>query len=285
MPSICILTDSTAQFPTPIFEGRETVNMMALHLVLDGRRYEFGEGVKTSDLPKSALNGPTMKVEAPSIDEFQVRFQQLGQVYDSIVAVLHAGSLTPTVAHAQEAAKRLEGQVEVIVIDCGTTALGLGILIQEASAAALEGQEAGEIELLVRSLMPQVYSVFAIPSLSYLQQAGYLNYSQAYVGEYLKVLPVYVLDQGELTPTQKARNYRQLVDVLHEFLWEFPHLEHIGILQGAPPFETETRALRERIAEDFPNTSISEHIIGAPLATLIGPHSLGLFVKQLGEIV
>lgn len=285
MPSVCILTDSTAQFPTPIFEGREAVNMMALHLEFNGTRYESGEGLKTTDLPKSAVNGTSLKVEAPSADEFEARFQQLGQVYDAIVAVLHAGSLTKTMENAQEAAKRLEGQVDVTVIDSGTTALGLGILIQEASAAALEGKDAGEIELLVRSLIPRVYSVFAIPSLSYMQQAGYLNYSQALLGEYLKVLSVYVLDQGELTPTQKARNYRQLVDVLHEFICEFPKLEHIAILQGSPPFETETRALRERIAEDFPDTPISEHIINAPLATLIGPHSLGLFVKQLGEIV
>jgi DegV family protein with EDD domain len=280
----CILTDSTAQFPTPIFEGREAINMMDLHLEVDDKRYERGEGLKTIDLPKSAIDGPTMKVEAPSADEFEARFKQLGQIYDSTVAVLHAGSLTKTAAHAEEAAKRLQGQVDVTVIDCGTTALGMGLLIQEASAAALAGEDAGEIELLVRSLMPQVYSVFAIPNLSYLQHAGYLNYSQAMLGEFLKVLPVYVLDQGELTPTQKARNLRQVVDILHEFLWEFPNLEHIGILQGSPPFETETRALRERIAEDFPHTPISEHIINPALATLIGPHSLGLFVKQKREI-
>ena len=76
--SVCILTDSTAQFPTPIFEGREAVNMMALHLEINATRYENGEGLKTTDLPKTAVNGTTLKVEAPSADEFEARFPAIG---------------------------------------------------------------------------------------------------------------------------------------------------------------------------------------------------------------
>jgi fatty acid-binding protein DegV len=94
------------------------------------------------------------------------------------------------------------------------------------------------------------------------------------------MLPIYVLENGHLTATQKARNYRHLVDILHEFLYEFGHLEHIALLQGVPPFETEARALRERIVADFPDTPISEHTISATLASIIGPRSLGMFVMQ-----
>jgi len=64
---------------------------------------------------------------------------------------------------------------------------------------------------------------------------------------------------------------------LVEFLSEFPNLEHIAIMQGAPAFEQETRGLRERLNEERPGIPISEQIINAPFASLIGPHSLGVF--------
>ena len=91
---------------------------------------------------------------------------------------------------------------------------------------------------------------------------------------------IIVFDHGKLMPTQKIRNYRNLVDILHEYICEFTNLLHVGIVQGVPPFEQETRALRERINTNFPTISISEHIIGTALATIIGPRSLGLFIME-----
>ena len=54
------------------------------------------------------------------------------------------------------------------------------------------------------------------------------------------MLPMYVIEAGETDPTQKARNHRHLVDLLHEFITEFETLDHLGLIQGVPPFETET---------------------------------------------
>lgn len=94
------------------------------------------------------------------------------------------------------------------------------------------------------------------------------------------MLPIYVLEEGELIPTQKARNYRHLIDLLQEFVTEFEILDHIGLIQGVPAFENETRTLRERLAPDYAELSISEHIISPELSLMIGPHSLGMFILQ-----
>ena len=137
-----------------------------------------------------------------------------------------------------------------------------------------------EIDDLIRSQLPRLYTVFCIQGLSYLYQSGYLEEAQAIVGEFLEILPIYILNEGQLVPTQKARNNRHLVDLFQEFLCEFNALDHIALLQGVPPFETETRALRERLSFDYEGTPISEHTISPELATMIGPRSLGLFVLQ-----
>ena len=280
MSKVCILTDSTTQFPIPAFAGRNLVNVIPLHVQIGDQVYPNSEGIKASDFPVSAQNGLIPKVIPPTAEEFETMFNHLGQFYEDIVAILHSADLSKTYQNAFEAADNISGSTKIQVIDAQTTALGLGLVVQTAADAAEGGMSGTDIDDMIRSLLPRMYSVFCIQGLSYLHKSGYLGEAQSIVGEFMKILPMYILDEGRLVPTQKARNNRHLVDLLHEFLAEFLELEHIAILQGVPPFESETRALRERLALDFEGTPISEHIISPELTAIIGPRSLGLFALQ-----
>jgi DegV family protein with EDD domain len=285
MSRVCVLTDSTAQFPFPVFPGRNLVNVIPLHVQVDGHLIEKGKGLRAADLPVTTHNQIETKVLAPTAEEFEKAFAQLGQQYAQIITILHTAQLSATAENARQAAATMRGQTTIEVLDAGTTSLGLGLLVQTAAAAAEADTDAAEIKRLLRSAMPRIYTLFCLEGLTYLKEICNLKPAQALLGEFSHILPLFVLENGQLVPTQKARNYRHLVDLLQEFLNEFTEVEHIAILQGAPPFEAEMRALRERIAEDFGPTSISEHTINGTLAAMLGPHSLGLFVTQdLGGI-
>lgn len=280
MSKTCILTDSTAQFPVPAFSGRKLVSIIPLEIQPGNHQGKSTSELRASDFTPSAPADYQMQTLAPSVETFEKTYLQLAQYYKGIVAILHASGLSKTYQNALQAAKNLQGQVEVEVIDSHTTATGLGLAVQTASAAAEEGQSVIEISENIRSLLPRIYSILCIPGLSYLHHSGYLSRSQAIVGEHLKMLPLYVLEEGQLVPTQKARNYRHLVDLLHEFISEFETLDHIGFIQGFPPFENETRALRERLIPDYENTEISEHIISPEISIKLGPRTLGIFLLQ-----
>ena len=274
MPSICILSDSTVLFPNPVFQGRSQVQL--LPAAWQGAQPD-SERLKAADFPESLKSAEAPLLATPSEAEFETLFRALGAKYDGVLAILHSSKFSPTSANAQEAAQTLNGNVPVRVIDSHTGTLGLGLIVQAAANAAEGGMPLNELDLYARSLVPKIYGMLCIPGLTYLRRAGYVNPSQALVGEYLDILQVFTLDNGELVPTQKARNSRHLVDILVEFLSEFFNLQHIAIMQGAPPFEQETRGLRERLNEERPGIPISEQIISAPFASLIGPHSLGVF--------
>ena len=223
------------------------------------------------------------RLQPPSVKDFEDQFTALTKFFDGIVAILHASTLSRTYENALLAAKNLKGKVEIEVIDAQTIATGLGLVVQMAAEASENDQSVTEISELIRSMTSRIYSIFCIPGLSYLRENGSLGQAQSLVGEMLKMLPIYVLEAGELTPTLKARNHRHLVDLLHEFITEFDTLDHLGLIQGVPPFETETRALRERLAFDFDELNISEHTISPELSLMIGPHSLGMFLLQPEE--
>lgn len=271
--SVAIITDSTALFPNPVFPGRDLVHLLSP----SWEPKQTVERLKATDFPPSLRNTQAPKLATASAADFEALFRQLGAKHEGVIAILHSSEFSNIEEHAQAAAALVHGSVAVRVVDSLTVSLGLGLIVQAAAAASLGGMLLEDLDLYVRSLLPKVYGMLCVPGLTYLQRAGSVSKSQALVGEYLDVLQVFTLDDGQLVPTQKARNPRQLVDVMHEFLSEFPNLGHIALLQGSPAFESETRALRERLAEEKHPTPISEQIINAPLASLIGPHSLGLF--------
>lgn len=274
MSPVCIVSDSTALFPNPVFTGRNLVHLMPAAWQPAPTQ---SDRLRAADFPVSLREGEAPQLVAASAAEFEQFFRQLGGHYSEIIAILHAARFSPAIIAAQRAANDLHGTLPVRVIDSNSISLGLGFLVQAAAEAAEDGMPLAELDLYIRSLTPKIYGLLAVPGLSYLHRAGYVNPSQALVGEYLDITQVYTLEEGELVPTQKARNSRHLVDILFEFLSEFGNLRHVALMQGAPPFEQETRALRERLIEERGKVSISEQIINAPFASLIGPHSLGVF--------
>jgi DegV family protein with EDD domain len=280
MGRVCILTDNSAQFPTGSFPGVELVSIIPTHLQAGGRVYREGQGFKAQDLPPSAWDGVDPALIPPSVAEFQKMYSYLGGSYDQVIVITMSSHLNNTYENAQEGAASMEGRVEVHVVDSQTTAVGLGLLTQAAASAAEAGDPAPQIVRYLRGLIPHIYCMFCLPGLTYLNRAGWLGFSQALVGERLSILPLFILDGGRLIAVQKARSSRHLVDCLHEFVGEFSNLRQISVIQGVPPYEQEVRALRERFGLDFDSIPVSEHTIGAPLAVLFGPRSLGIFVQE-----
>jgi len=281
MPGVCILTDNTVQFPIPAFAGRNRIHVISLSVEMGGEAYD--DQLRAADLPVSKRHGVPPVAIPPSASEFESKYISLSKRYDEVVTILHSNQLSQTYDHALVAAEVCQGNMKITVIDGQTTATGLGLIVQHACAAAEEGMDSTQIENMIRSLLPRMYSVFFSEGLTYFQREGFLGEPQALIAEYLRILPMFILDNGILIPAQKARNYRHMVDLMYEFICEFLELEHIALIQGVPPFENETRALRERLALDYPDAPISEHTISAPLAAMIGPRSLGMFVLQKEE--
>lgn len=285
MESVCILTDNTAQFAKPIFPGNDRVRVAQLRVSLNlpPEPAENGNEWKVSSLPISARNGLEPRLVPPTPDDFVLLFNQLGQVYSEIVAIFLSSSLSQTYANAHKAAEAVRGQVNVQVINSQTTSIGLGILVETAAKAADAGMPVADIECLVRGIIPHIYSVFTIPGLTYLQQAGLLDPGQALVGEMLGLYPLYTMEEGRLTPLEKVRSLRHLLDYFQEFMDEFDNLVHVAFIQSCPQLSHESHALREHAGDCFPDTPFSEHPISLPLATLLGPRTVGVFAVEKPE--
>lgn len=280
MPQVGIITDTTAQFPTPFFPGHDAVTVLPMRIQLRGKTYMEGDGISLDDLPPTARDGLHPKVLPPSQKSFREAIARLEHKYTDIIILLLSSQLNPATARAHKAIASFNSSSRLHIIDSHTSATGLGILVQTAARAVVEGYSCFEIIRLLRRTVAHTYTIFCLQSLTYLAHSGLLDPAQGFVGEMINLTPIFVLEYGQLRAIHKAHSARNVFDTFHEFTAEIRKLQHVTLLKGQPPFFNDVDTLRERIRGDFPDTVYSEYPIGASLATILGPVTLGMIVIE-----
>jgi DegV family protein with EDD domain len=282
MKSVCILTDSTIQFPQPTFAGRNLVRIVPLTVDLSSASSDKAKLTKACDFPFHSKSDFPPKLVIPS-EEMLVQWlisPETNQPYDQILAIFTSSYLCSMFSRMQTLAKSWMGKCKIQVIDSLTTSIGLGVVVQAAAESFSRGASLTEVEQIVRGLIPHIYSILCTPNLSYLYHSKIIDVAQAYVGEMLGFLPIYVLEEGKLSPLEKVKNQRQVIDLFQEFMDEFDHLQHIALLQGATANPQVGRLLREHAATNSPKIPFTEHNINLTLSTLFGPQTSGITVVE-----
>lgn len=280
MRPICILTDSSAQFPQHSFPGQNLVRIIHHDIEIDGVIYPEGKDVKAGDFPISTFAGSVPHLVPPSVEKFSDWFNALTNQFNDVLVILQDNHFSSTYENAVQAAAAIKASRSIQVINSQTISTGLGMLVQIAAESLYKGASAVETEHLIRRQIPHIYTVLCTPGLSYLYQAGIVDRSQALVGEMLNLIPVYTLEEERLTPLEKVKSFRQTIELFIEFLEEFENLRHISLVQSSPPLLPDTRSVRQLFQEIYPNTVYSEHNANIPLASLFGPRLLALFAIE-----
>ncbi len=278
MPRTCIITDSTAYFTKPAFSGQENVTILSHYIQANGKLLPDSKDL--SIYYSSSQNSHAPITIAPSVEAFHSAYLALGMKYKDIVVILLSSHLSQAAANAHLATQTGKSPANIFIIDSLNTAIGLGLLVQSAAELSHRGFSGLEINRIVRGMINHIYSVFCLPDLSHLYRSGQIDPAQAIVGEMLGVIPFFTLENGKLVHTQKIRSPRHLVDIMFEFVAEFENLKYLALLQGITTYEQESRNLRDRISQNVRTTPLCEHFLSLALATILGPHAVGLVAME-----
>jgi DegV family protein with EDD domain len=273
MSNACILTDSTVQFTRVNFAGHERVHLIPF-AIQDIPQQGHESGLRR-DL--------SQRMVPPSQQDFIRFYTELSHKYDTIFVLTLSSMLNPTTGFALSASKQYSNHAAIRVVDSQTTGIGLGLLVQVAAAAASEGAAPAEIDRRIRATIPHIYMLVCIPELTYLAQSGFLDYSQALVGEMMGILPIFAIEEGRLAPTEKVRTQRHLFESFLAFLNEFDAPAHIALTHGTSRNTLRSRPVRQYAQETFPGAPFSEHTISPHLAALFGPESTSLVIMEKVE--
>lgn len=279
MGQVKIVTDSSAHLPDANLIAECGIEVISLTVHIGQQTYpERINQVDEAFLRKLTQNAKGASVDTPTVSQVQALFSRLGQSTDSIVCIHTSSALHDVAEVARLASRSFLGRQRIVVLDTLTSSAGVGIIVEAAAKAAVSGATQAEVVKIVRGMMPHIYALFFSDSLEYLEAWGRLGAAQTLIGTMLNLKPLSTMEDGDLIPIEKVRNYARAVDKLYEFTIEFSRIEQLYVIQHE--FETEAAQLLERLEVAFPNHDFPVISYPPSLAVHVGPRALGVIVYE-----
>tara|TARA_Y100001970_G_scaffold69346_1_gene88452 strand:+ start:1016 stop:1891 length:876 start_codon:yes stop_codon:yes gene_type:complete len=282
MKKIRIVTEGSVHFSDPEIARREHISIVPHQINMGSRNMQNGLGTISPEqyLDYIYKNDQEPNLPAPSTEEFTTYFRAIEKCDLDILCLCSSQNLSTSWKNATLASESVMGKIRINVIDTMTTSIGLGMLVETASNAIIQGASIEEAGRVVRKKLAKVYGVFYLDSMQYLQYGGWVGPAQSTLAEMLGVKPIFALESGGFIPFEKVKTRTQALERLMEFATEFPQIEQLTVLRGRARVAGAARKLRTRLGDLYPKASITNAIFGPVLASLIGPDGLGIILCE-----
>lgn len=220
MRPVTVVSDSTHYLPAEDI-ARYGVRVVSLYVTWNG------EVTRESELPgfdpfyaylRDSGEFPT--TSQPSPGDFLAVYEELAAQGHDIVSVHLSGGISGTVESARQAAADVTG-VRVEVVDSGSCAGGLALVVYAAIAAAQAGLDVDAVAERARQGAEQHQIYFCVDDLEYLHRGGRIGRAQAWIGSALAVKPILSFSDGILEPVERVRTRRKMVERMTQHLAEF----------------------------------------------------------------
>ena len=208
--AVKIIVDSTADM-TPAVAQRVQVIPLTVH---------FGDQEFLDRVELSCAKFYEMLVESDSLPTtsqatpfaFTEVFEEAVADGSDVVCITLSEKLSGTYQSAVIAASEFPGKVHVV--DSGSVAIGMGILVEYALELLDRNLSAEEIARELMRKREQVRVLAMLDTLEYLKKGGRISATVALAGGLLNIKPVLSIDGGEIKMLGKARGSRQANNLL-----------------------------------------------------------------------
>ena len=273
---IRIIVDSTADM---IPEVARRVKVVPLTVHFGENEYVSGVDIDSRKFYEMLVESdvlPTTSQPTPFV--FEEAFREAVEAGDTVVCLTCAGKLSGTHQSANIAASDFPGKV--FVVDSGTVAIGLGILVEHALYLLDKGLSAEEITLKLLRKREKIRLLALVDTLEYLKKGGRISATVAFAGGMLNIKPVITVDGGDVRVLGKARGSRQGNNLLVQ------EIEKAGGVDFSRPLllgytGLSDALLRKYIAdsaslwENYRN-ELPVSIVGSVVGTHVGPGAVAV---------
>ena len=184
-----------------------------------------------------------------------------------------SSELSATMQSAQNAAKALEGELDVRVVDSRSITSGLGTEVMLAAEAAAGGASADDVVALVDDVAARTHVFGALDTLENLKKGGRIGGAQALLGSLLSIKPILDISTGRVEEAGKSRTRKKALETLRDKVAEAGAIEHVSVHHGFAPDLEDMLALLDPIV---PRDQIRVGVIGPVIGTHGGPRVMGV---------
>ncbi|MCC5951474.1 MAG: DegV family protein [Acidimicrobiia bacterium] len=271
--TVRIVTDSSCDLTAE--EAAELgVRIVPLSIHFGEKTYTDRVDLSADDFYRTMSLVPELPgTSAPSPGSFEEAFRGAAAEADAVVCITISSELSATMQSAVTAAKTLEGEIDVRVVDSKSITSGLGTIVIHAARAAAEGADAESVCTLVDELSARTRVFGALDTLDNLKKGGRIGGAQALLGSMLSIKPVIDISTGVVEQAAKPRTRRKAIEWLRDKVVADMPVEDLCVTHGNAP---DVEQLLEALNEHVPRDQIRVGTIGAVIGAHGGPRVLGV---------
>ena len=274
MPGVRVVTDSSCDLPESLV-AEHGITIVPLTI-----RFGAQELVDRRDLTPSEFwarcgTSPVLpETAAPSPGAFEAAFRDAKESgAEGVVCVNLSSKLSATIQAAAQAAKAVDADIPVRVIDSLSVSMGLGLQVLRAARMAAEGKGLDDVAGAIADFIPRTVVYAALDTLENLKKGGRIGGAQAFIGSLLSVKPVIEVREGEVHAESKQRTRGRAISYLVEKVRDAGAIEDIALVHGQAPDLDE---FVDAVAEVVDRDRIVVGDIGAVIGTHAGPRAIGV---------
>ncbi len=272
--AVRIVTDSACDLSDELVAAHG-ITVVPLSIRFGDEEFVDREELSVDDFyARMAASDVLPETAAPAPGAFEQAFRRIGEAGDEAVSINLSAALSATMQSAATAAKALEGEVTVAVVDSKALTIGLGNIVVAAAEAAAGGASAADIVALATRLSERTRMWGSLDTLENLQKGGRIGKAQALLGGMLAIKPVVDMSTGEVHEAAKPRTRKKALLWLRDKVAEFPEIENLWVMEAKA---TDDAAELVRLLSDERDAAdIQVGRIGPVIGTHGGPGVIGV---------
>ena len=273
MAGVRIVTDSSCDL-TSAETSELGIEVVPLSIRFGADEYTDGQDLSVEDFyTKMAASDALPETAAPSPGAFEAAFRRQAEAgADTVVCINISAELSATMQAAQNAARALEGELDVRVFDSRSITLGLGTQVLLTAQAAADGASADDVVALAESLRTRTRVFGILDTLENLKKGGRIGGAQALLGSMLSIKPCIDISSGKVEEASKQRTRKKSMQWLRDRALESGRPEHLAIVHAAADDIDDMLPL---ITPTVPADELRVGLIGPVIGTHTGRGTIG----------
>jgi DegV family protein with EDD domain len=281
--SIAIVTDSTSDID-PQRAAALGITIVPLFVVFGDTSYRDYIDLSRRDFFKMLSSEKVLPTTSqPTSQMFEDAFRPLVEAGNDVLCLTISSHLSGTINAARAAAQQFPS-AKIVVYDSESAAGGLGIMAMRAQEMISAGSSWEELlDALDRERVVQrIYA--CISDLSHLQRTGRIGKAQQVLGTLMKIVPVIVLKDGQVSAEAQVRTFARaqasMIDLALAAVTDVSKARFLVMHTDAPQLaENAVVQLRAKLGGAQPRL-LDVLEAGPVIATHAGPGAVGISVAQ-----
>lgn len=273
MPGVRVVTDSACDLPDPTL-AELGVSMVPLRIRFGSEELVDRVELSTKEFWSRCRSFDGLpETSAPSPGQFDEVFRSAAaNGADGVVCVNLSSKMSATIEAARQAARALEGTIDVRVVDSRSVTLGLGLVVVEAATRAAGGATLDDVVAAAEAAAGAMKVYGVIDTLENLKRGGRIGGAQALLGAMLSIKPVIEVRDGVVEQESKQRTRGRALRYLADKVKAAGSIHRLALFGAdAPDMDT----VVELLAGVSPDHPVVMGDIGPVIGTHAGPGAVG----------